>query len=214
MLAGGIPRFKRCFLEFSGGHNIRTGLRDSRSLCPANQPVCAPHDCSPNVCRSPTARDRDTVPEDPTNHNSAEHAMAYPDCSIPNRETRMPAMDSRISLPSPCQWAFGNRSMSASGGRRRVLVGRVERGGWRGFWGAAQPGVRCLHRLPMRREAAWGGEPGLPHGMTSAWELGVLVFGVLGGGACSHSDKPGGSSPRARLFRPPPGPLPQSPGIC
>jgi hypothetical protein len=31
-------------------------------------------------------------------------------------------------------------------------------------WRGPKPGVRCFHRFPMRREAAWGGEPGLPHG--------------------------------------------------
>jgi hypothetical protein len=30
-----------------------------------------------------------------------------------------------------------------------------------------QLGVRCFHRLPMRREVAWGGENGLPHGTAS-----------------------------------------------
>jgi hypothetical protein len=30
----------------------------------------------------------------------------------------------------------------------------------------SEPGVRCFHRFPMRREFAVGGEYGLPHGTT------------------------------------------------
>ena len=43
----------------------------------------------------------------------------------------------------------------------QLTLGRSPGGGR-----AAQPGVRCCHRFPMRRETAVRGEPGLPHGTT------------------------------------------------
>ena len=41
-----------------------------------------------------------------------------------------------------------------------------------------QPGVRCCHRFPMRREAAVRGEPGLPHGRTCRARAGDEVHVV------------------------------------
>jgi hypothetical protein len=46
---------------------------------------------------------------------------------------------------------------------------------------AAQPGVRCFHRFPMRRADAVCGEGGLPHGTTfGGWILACRRAGVIG----------------------------------
>jgi hypothetical protein len=58
----------------------------------------------------------------------------------------------------------------AACGRERIERRVFGRGA--GGEGGAGPGVRCIHRFPMRRESAWGGEYGLPHGMTcGVWSL-------------------------------------------
>jgi hypothetical protein len=162
----------------------------------------------------------------------------------------------------------------------------------RGFGAGAELGVRCFRRFPMRGEAGWSGEVGLPHGtmwcVTARSDSAPVVGAryafwhpVRGAGACvrgrsggvasldprlisgalsgqvltdvlggpgdgfsrmdtqradtevrapaalvvgpvdggfrlgvQRTDKPKGSSPRTRFFRPPPSPLPQSPGCC
>jgi hypothetical protein len=55
---------------------------------------------------------------------------------------------------------------------------------------AAQPGVRCFHRLPMRREVAWGGAVRDQAGPCRGWPSGTVFRGWTRSGRTRRSALP------------------------
>jgi hypothetical protein len=80
------------------------------------------------------------------------------------------------------------------------------------FLGVANLEYGAVRRFPMRREAAWRGQPGLPHGTTWRRPPGLRECVDRVGVVCSmrfEDSQTWRFTPRTRFFRPPPNPLPQ-----
>ena len=71
----------------------------------------------------------------------------------------------QVPLQGTCRWAMcarGDVELGSDASTSKLTLGRSPGRGC-----AAEPGVRCFHRFPMRGEAVGGGGFGLPHGTTS-----------------------------------------------